>query len=222
MGTKNSHDVSDDPWAEELEVHECSDGRCDCYDWQRVRLSIYQRRLEIYEADCTLLELTLGHDIAVMAEQPGTMEFILTFDHNGAEKFWRVKAPTMHVYLSCVNTLKVNCRPPWTPNTVKNCEACETRFSLLMKRHHCRYCGSLVCNDCSEYEALIPTLGYNSPQRVCKVCWKLLDRYKRRVMRASKVSKSMCNAASYLHTIEAERFSRIKDKKTAARSIMSC
>lgn len=222
MGSRNSLSKAQTPWVEELQVHECADSKCECQTWQHVRLSVYNRKLEIYEADTKILELTLGHDIAVMAEQPSVMEFILTFDYQGNEKFWRVRATSMHVYISCVNTLKINCRPPWTPDTVRTCEMCEMRFSLVVKRHHCRYCGGLFCGDCSDYEAMIPTLGYNSLQRVCRACYKMLDQYKRRVMRASKVSKSMSNTASYLQTIEAERFIRIKEKKATSGSFISC
>jgi hypothetical protein len=222
MGSKSSVPISQTPWAEEVQVHECSDTKCDCDNWRQVRLAICHGKLEIYEADAQLLEVTLGHDIAVMAEQPSSSEFILTLDSDGKEKFWRVRVSSTHLYISCVTTLKFSCRPPWTPNSLGRCEACEARFSMLLKRHHCRYCGSLVCSRCSEHKSLIPTLGYNSPQRVCKICWKLLECYKRRVMRASKASKSMWNAATYLHTIEAERFTRAKEKKGMPRSSICC
>lgn len=222
MGCKTSQQPSKLTWVEELQIHECSDGKCNCLDWTIVRLSVSNRTLEIYNDDDKLLELTLGHDLAVLGEQPSQLEFVLSFDDNGTEKFWRVKASSIHQYISCINTLKISSRPPWTSDKIRNCEACEAHFSMLLKRHHCRYCGIIVCNSCSEYEALIPTLGYNSPQRVCKTCWKLLDQYKRRVLRASKISKSVCNAASYLHTIEAERFVRFKEKKASSKSIMSC
>jgi hypothetical protein len=222
MGSKSSIPISREPWVEQVQVHECCDRKCDCDSWRHVRLAICHDKLEIYEGDAQLLGVTLGHDIAVIAEQPSSLEFMLTFDSEGEEKFWRVRVLPTHLYISCVTTLKISCRPPWTPNSVGRCEVCEARFSMFLKRHHCRYCGSLVCGRCSEHQSLIPTLGYNSPQRVCKACWKLLEGYRRRVMRASKASKSMGNAASYLHTIEAERFTRVKEKRGMSSSMVSC
>jgi hypothetical protein len=176
--------------------------------------------LLISEASTLLFELVLGHELAVMAEQPSSLEFILAFDLNGTEKLLRVKVASMHAYMNSVDTLKISCRPPWTSDTVKRCESCVTRFSLIVRRHHCRYCGSLVCGACSQHEAMIPTLGYNLPQRVCKECRKLLDRYERRLLKALKLSKSCSNAGSYLHTIEAEHFSRDEQKERSG--IMKC
>lgn len=47
---------------------------------------------------------------------------------------------------------------PLKPPTVKewvrdfeinNCMICQTKFTFLVRRHHCRRCGRLVCRDCS-------------------------------------------------------------------------
>lgn len=42
-----------------------------------------------------------------------------------------------------------------------------------MRKHHCRHCGRLICQKCSDQ---IPILKYNLPKpvRVCQVCYDVL------------------------------------------------
>ncbi|KAF7190484.1 Zinc finger FYVE domain-containing protein 21, partial [Pseudocercospora fuligena] len=47
--------------------------------------------------------------------------------------------------------------PRWQPdNEVTKCPVCDTEFSLLYRRHHCRKCGRVVCNRCSPHRITIP------------------------------------------------------------------
>eukprot|EP01047_Picozoa_sp_COSAG01_P007585 COSAG01_NODE_289_length_19391_cov_119.323122_21_plen_220_part_00 len=40
--------------------------------------------------------------------------------------------------------------PRWVPDSEATaCMLCEQTFSFMSKRHHCRYCGALVCDACS-------------------------------------------------------------------------
>ncbi|SPQ97699.1 unnamed protein product (mitochondrion) [Plasmodiophora brassicae] len=53
------------------------------------------------------------------------------------------------------------------------CSLCRASFApLFRRRHHCRSCGLLVCNDCSPYTSYLPQVGWgdDDPQRVCQVC----------------------------------------------------
>jgi hypothetical protein len=56
--------------------------------------------------------------------------------------------------------------PVWVPDDFsKDCQKCDVPFTLLRRRHHCRLCGALVCNECSSNRKLIPT--ESKPVRVC-------------------------------------------------------
>lgn len=45
----------------------------------------------------------------------------------------------------------------WQPdNDVSQCPVCDTDFSLLYRRHHCRKCGRVVCARCSPHRITIP------------------------------------------------------------------
>lgn len=58
----------------------------------------------------------------------------------------------------------------WTHNTATNkCMLCQKEFSMTRRRHHCRSCGKLVCDPCSNQRKLISHVSPN-PVRVCKGC----------------------------------------------------
>lgn len=61
---------------------------------------------------------------------------------------------------------------PWIINNeVDFCMRCELHFGYLAWRHHCRNCGYLVCNTCSNQMLSIPALNENGGSRVCKLCY---------------------------------------------------
>lgn len=41
-------------------------------------------------------------------------------------------------------------------NSVTNCYNCTKEFALVIRRHHCRFCGRIFCYQCSNYQATIP------------------------------------------------------------------
>ncbi|XP_050413256.1 rabenosyn-5 [Patella vulgata] len=44
---------------------------------------------------------------------------------------------------------------PWVPDgAVPACLSCEESFSILRRKHHCRLCGGIMCNKCSEFLGL--------------------------------------------------------------------
>ncbi|KAK7514062.1 FYVE zinc finger protein-like protein [Phyllosticta citriasiana] len=47
--------------------------------------------------------------------------------------------------------------PTWQPDSaVSNCPVCGTQFSFWYRKHHCRKCGRVVCNNCSPHRITIP------------------------------------------------------------------
>ncbi len=53
------------------------------------------------------------------------------------------------------------------------CQLCQTEFSSVTRRHHCRRCGMLVCSNCSKDRLQIPNLGANY-HRTCRNCASIL------------------------------------------------
>jgi len=60
----------------------------------------------------------------------------------------------------------------WVPDHSANiCMVCKkTKFSPIVRRHHCRRCGSVVCGSCSNKKFLIPHIS-SKPVRVCNKCY---------------------------------------------------
>ena len=53
-----------------------------------------------------------------------------------------------------------------------SCPSCNVVFSTLKRRHHCRLCGDVFCDACSQGRAVLPLEGeeFNKSVRVCDLC----------------------------------------------------
>mmetsp|Transcript_25442 Transcript_25442/g.72946 ORF Transcript_25442/g.72946 Transcript_25442/m.72946 type:complete len:804 (-) Transcript_25442:36-2447(-) len=67
----------------------------------------------------------------------------------------------------------------WVPDwEMLQCMKCGVQFGTLVRRHHCRHCGALVCSSCSQHsvELVAPggESGVSRPQmgRVCFTCYQ--------------------------------------------------
>eukprot|EP01132_Coremiostelium_polycephalum_P001274 gene1274-1605_t len=65
----------------------------------------------------------------------------------------------------------------WMPDKMAiQCNSCNSPFTLIRRRHHCRKCGSIFCDPCSSYYTILPQeLGYSGQQRLCKSCHHTFD-----------------------------------------------
>jgi len=60
----------------------------------------------------------------------------------------------------------------WTPDQlVHACQICNATFTFFKRKHHCRTCGGVICNDCSKWR------NENSPggsqlMRTCRSCFE--------------------------------------------------
>ncbi|XP_071808482.1 RUN and FYVE domain-containing protein 2-like isoform X3 [Asterias amurensis] len=59
---------------------------------------------------------------------------------------------------------------------ITHCMQCEKVFSVARRKHHCRNCGGIFCNACSE--SVMPLPAFAKPVRCCDRCHtQLLQRY---------------------------------------------
>jgi hypothetical protein len=61
----------------------------------------------------------------------------------------------------------------WVPDeNAHNCFQCNTSFGLMTRRHHCRNCGGVFCNSCSDRRIVLK--NSDGPVRVCRKCYTQL------------------------------------------------
>lgn len=63
-------------------------------------------------------------------------------------------------------------------NAVSFCKSCNKRFTMLLRKHHCRNCGLIYCSDCSKSRIQIKEKNYRVPVRVCSRCFFVLKKGK--------------------------------------------
>nr|AVV27005.1 Rheb1 [Prokinetoplastina sp.] len=52
----------------------------------------------------------------------------------------------------------------------RKCDKCSSEFTIFRRKHHCRRCGNVFCQQCSS-QTCSNVPGYTSPQRVCDECY---------------------------------------------------
>lgn len=71
-----------------------------------------------------------------------------------------------------------NSAPVWIPDRrVTMCQNCAVEFSVLVRRHHCRACGKVICATCSANKAPLRYREFEAA-RVCDECFDFLERGK--------------------------------------------
>ena len=92
--------------------------------------------------------------------------------------------------------------PVWVPDErVTMCQRCHDDFTLLLRRHHCRACGKVVCYLCSGNKAPLKYRAYE-PSRVCDPCYADI-----------RLSKSQKTVRTY-EVRPRQKVSVLKDLKT--------
>ncbi|EUB57025.1 RUN and FYVE domain-containing protein 2 [Echinococcus granulosus] len=68
----------------------------------------------------------------------------------------------------------------WTSDSdVDACALCASPFSFSRRKHHCRNCGLIFCQECSAFKMSLPSSS--KPVRVCETCHnQLMQRYSAR------------------------------------------
>ena len=64
----------------------------------------------------------------------------------------------------------------WVPDRDKlKCTKCNRDFTMLRRRHHCRSCGCLACDDCTSKRVILKHIDSNIPLRCCDACYSKLE-----------------------------------------------
>ncbi|XP_013118412.2 pleckstrin homology domain-containing family F member 1 homolog [Stomoxys calcitrans] len=84
----------------------------------------------------------------------------------------------------------------WVPDAEANvCMHCKkTQFTMIVRRHHCRNCGAVVCGPCSSKKFLLPQQS-SKPQRVCSSCYDRLSKVVKQ--ESAKMSSNSLNSSAH-------------------------
>jgi hypothetical protein len=55
--------------------------------------------------------------------------------------------------------------------SIRDCQSCQSRFTIFVRRHHCRLCGRIFCHSCSDYWLKIASSS--RPTRTCHECFAI-------------------------------------------------
>ncbi|KAG5516604.1 hypothetical protein RHGRI_037358 [Rhododendron griersonianum] len=99
-----------------------------------------------------------------------------------------------------------------------HCQGCSSQFTFINRKHHCRRCGGLFCNSCTQQRMLLRGQG-DSPVRICEPC-KKLEEATRFEMRHGHKSRAGRGGSKLTSTNEDDIINQIlgSDKKVSASS----
>lgn len=81
----------------------------------------------------------------------------------------------------------------WMPDkAVTVCTLCMVRFSVRVRKHHCRLCGQIFCNDCCSANIPGEVVNQSGYVRACTACAELVqDQYPGTRSEESMVAKAL-------------------------------
>lgn len=56
------------------------------------------------------------------------------------------------------------------------CHRCRVPFGVVQRKHHCRACGQVFCNQCSSKTSTLPKFGIEKEVRVCEACYEKVNK----------------------------------------------
>ncbi|KAH7476466.1 hypothetical protein PRIC1_000475 [Phytophthora ramorum] len=98
------------------------------------------------------------------------LEMQLTgYSPTGQLMSWKLRAGKDAVYLKWERAFRLALRPIWVQNS-KCCMVCKKEFGFFIRPHHCRKCGTCMCDECSVFVPRLPMQGYYDEVRICRDC----------------------------------------------------
>ncbi|XP_042239177.1 rabankyrin-5-like isoform X2 [Homarus americanus] len=120
-----------------------------------------------------------GNSALLLAYMRGAGQLCRVFVRSGAclgstnkhgVNIFNYQVPTKTLLFRLLDVLSVE--PPWSEGEL--CMECGAKFGIATRKHHCRHCGRLLCNRCSDKDVPILKFSLNKPVRVCQTCFDVL------------------------------------------------
>jgi hypothetical protein len=151
--------------------------------------------------------------------QAPTKSFFVWCSSKAERDSW-VKALVQHISAVRTKFELENCdvAPVWIPDSVcKACYKCKASFSVFRRRHHCRRCGQVFCNNCTKLRSKVEIIG-EKQTRVCDSCHVDISQGKSFLRRPSMTpfSKDGCPGKK----VESEDKANARRKRSSLRMSM--
>ncbi|CAD5227411.1 unnamed protein product [Bursaphelenchus xylophilus] len=95
--------------------------------------------------------------------------------------------------------------PEWADGD--SCFRCRVEFGVFTRKHHCRNCGQIFCDKCSNRQMVLPQFGIEKEVRVCEAC------YTKKSQEAQKNELQKLESALNNHEARAIAESEAEEKK---------
>ena len=115
-----------------------------------------------------------NHENAFIVQSP-QKSFVVWAASPAERQEWMDGIQSAQTALQSVDISTVAIAPIWTPDrNAPECSVCKVAFTVFVRRHHCRSCGSIVCDSCSKKRYLLAHVDKINLVRVCDTCY---DKY---------------------------------------------
>jgi len=136
-------------------------------------------KLEVVEIKCgtshTLILLSNGDIMACGSNRHGQLGHGNNNDYDAFNIVEFLKGKNARILSAGGENSAVLTARAWVEDSeAKECMACKSPFSFVVRKHHCRNCGGIFCNPCSTKKIAILKYGLAEPQRVCVNCFTKL------------------------------------------------
>lgn len=140
-------------------------------DWNMFEFYCKNKWIVVLKEEVEFEKIFLGKNFEVSNEQPEGLIFTISFESaNEGSQRWKIRCRSQEEYAEWTRFIKKSLRIEWKKSN--SCQICRKKFGFFGRKHHCRKCGSCVCDKCSPFRSTLPELDYSDMVRICENCGK--------------------------------------------------
>jgi FYVE zinc finger len=143
-------------------------------EWEIINLVLHHSILSTYINKNLEKIIEINKDVYVSLNSD--QEIVLVFDQDKVPVVWKFRGSNLNSLNEWFYILMVSKRPVFVLDI--SCQVCKQVFGSFLRKHHCRNCGKIVCNNCSNTKVVLENMGYSEKKRVCSLCKQDLNRNK--------------------------------------------
>ena len=143
-------------------------------NWNSLEFFYRNKQVVFLKGEAEIERVSLGKNFEVSNEQPDGMIFTISFVGNyGGHQRWKIRCKLQEDFTNWTKFIKKSLRNEWKKSSA--CQICRKKFGVFYRKHHCRKCGSCVCDKCSPFRSTLPELDYCDMVRICQNCGKNIE-----------------------------------------------